>query len=66
MQGPNLGSIGPGQTINIGTPDHLTQIQHRGDHVDIVDHFDHGKDGVPAHIVTSIGHDGSIDTDIGS
>ncbi len=56
--------INPGQTFNIGTPDHLTQIQHKGPHVDVVDHFDKGPDQVPIHIVTCINRDGTIDVDI--
>ncbi|MFH1461089.1 MAG: hypothetical protein ABIF84_01575 [Patescibacteria group bacterium] len=55
--------IGPGQTFNIGTPDHLTQIQHKGDRVDIVDHFDHGPDPVDLHIITKVRKDEKIDFD---
>ena len=52
----------PGHTFNIGSPDHLTQVQHKGSRVDIVDHFDHDKDAAPVHIVTSVGSDGKIKT----
>ncbi len=55
--------VNPGQTMNIGSTDHLTQIQHKGDEVQIVDHFDHGPDPVDAHIVTKIGPKGNIDMD---
>jgi len=52
--------INPGRTLNIGSPDHLTQIQHKGNRVDIVDHLDHGSDGVKAHIVNTVTPDGKI------
>jgi len=58
----NIKPLNPGQTHNIGTPDHLTQIQHKGTHVDIVDHMDRGPNAVNAHIVTRIGPGGSIKT----
>jgi len=58
-----LSPVNPGQTFNIGTPDHLTQVQHKFDRVDVVDHFDKGPNPVDAHIVTTIGKDGSISTD---
>lgn len=61
----DMDPLNPGQTHNIGSSDHLTQIQHKGDRVDIVDHFDHGPNPVDAHIITSVGPDGSINTDIG-
>jgi hypothetical protein len=50
--------------MNIGSSDHLTQIQHKGSRVDIVDHLDHGELGVDAHIITSVNQDGSIKTSI--
>jgi len=53
--------INPGQTDNFGSPDWLTQVQHKGDRVDIVDHVDH--DSMPVHIVTSVDKDGRIDSD---
>jgi len=53
-------TINPGQTVHIGAPDHLTQIQHKGDRVDIVDHLDHGPDAVKAHIVNTVTPDGKI------
>lgn len=56
--------LNPGQTFNIGSPDHLSQIQHKGDRIDIVDHMDKGKAPVDVHIITSINRDGSIDTSI--
>ena len=55
--------ISPGQSINIGSSDHLTQIQHKGDRVDIVDHFDKGPDSLPVHIITTVEADGTISTD---
>lgn len=61
MSGP-IKPLNPGQTMSIGTPDHLTQIQHKGNRVDVVDHFDHGKNPVDCHIVTTIGPDGKIDS----
>ncbi len=64
MNPENIKPINPGQTFNIGSPDHLTQIQHKKDRVDIVDHFDKGKNPVDYHIIHSINKDGSIDTDI--
>jgi hypothetical protein len=54
------GLVSPGQTMNIGSADHLTQIQHKGDRVEIVDHFDH--DSIPFHLVTRVTRDGSVDT----
>ena len=57
----------PGRTLNIGSPDHLTQVQHKGSRVDIVDHFhlNRGKDIDPRHLVTSIGRDGLIKIKMG-
>lgn len=57
-----IGIRGPGQQVNIGSSDWLTQVQHKGDRVDIVDHADH--DGMPAHVVTSVDRDGNITTRI--
>lgn len=62
MSGPNIKPLNPGQTMNIGSPDHLTQIQHRGDCVKIVDHFDKGLYPVDFHIITKIGPNGKITT----
>ena len=56
--------INPGQQFGIGSPDHLTQIQHKGPYVDIVDHFDHGPDPVDVHIITQIDREGNIETGI--
>lgn len=55
--------INPGGTVNIGSPDHLTQMQHKGDRVDIVDHLDKGPNPVDFHIITTIGPKGDINTD---
>lgn len=57
-----LKPVNPGQTFNIGTQDHLTQVQHKGFRVDIVDHLDKGPNPVDVHIVTQIGPGGSIQT----
>lgn len=56
-----ISPINPGQTFNIGSLDHLTQIQHKGSFVDIVDHCDHGD--TDFHIRHRIGPDGSIEID---
>jgi hypothetical protein len=61
---PDMRPLNPGQTMNIGAPDHLSQVQHKGDRVEIVDHMDHGRDPVPVHIVTTVDRQGRIDTDI--
>ncbi|NCC70125.1 hypothetical protein EOM09_00905 [bacterium] len=58
------GILNPGQTFNIGSSDHLTQVQHKGDRVDIVDHMDHGNNPVDVHIITSIDKFGNIKTKI--
>lgn len=55
--------INPGGTINIGSLDHLTQIQHKKSYVDIVDHFDKGDSPVPFHSVVRIKSDGSMKFD---
>jgi len=57
-----LKPLNPGQTMNIGTPDHLTQIQHRRDHIDIVDHFDKGPKPIDAHVITRIDRKGNTDS----
>lgn len=59
-----LEPINPGQTFNIWQDGHLTQVQHNFDHVDVVDHFDHGPLAVPCHIIHEIGPDGDINIDI--
>jgi len=56
--------INPGQTIPIGSKDHLTQVQHKGTYVDIVDHFDKGPNPVKVHIVTRVNKDGTLDINI--
>lgn len=63
MSGP-IKPINPGQTFNIFKNDHLTQIQHKIDHVDIVDHFDKGDDPVDVHIIHRIDRFGNINIDI--
>ncbi len=56
--------LNPGKTMKIGSPSWLTQIQHKGDHIDIVDHA-HKTPGIPnLHIITSIDKDGKITTDV--
>lgn len=55
-----LKPLNPGETMNIGTPDHLTQIQHKITQIDIVDHFDHGPSPIDAHVVTTILPNGTI------
>jgi len=54
------------KTVNIGSKDHLTQVQVKSDppRVDIVDHFDKGPNPVPAHVVTTVGPDGQIKTNL--
>ncbi len=54
--------LNPGSTHNIGSAEHLTQVQHKGDHVDIVDHFDHGSKPVPAHVVTQVDGSGNVNS----
>jgi hypothetical protein len=55
-------TINPGDTMNIGSDDHLIQIQHKGDHIDIVDHHkDFGYEH--PHTITHIDRDGNIDSE---
>lgn len=61
----NISPLNPGQTMNIFQNGHLTQIQHKFDKVQIVDHFDKGVLPVQAHLVTTIDSSGNITTDIG-
>ena len=49
-----LRPVNPGQTFNIGSQDHLTQIQHKVDRVEIVDHFDKGSSPVDLHLITTV------------
>ncbi len=56
--------VNPGQTFNIGSADHLTQVQHKRDRVEIVDHLDKGPDPVDVHIVTQVDRRGNIDFSI--
>ncbi|MFH1207907.1 MAG: hypothetical protein V1668_04940 [Patescibacteria group bacterium] len=58
-----LKSINPGRTIDIGSSDHLTQIQHKGDRVEIVDHFDKGTKPVDFHIITTVDRNGNVSTE---
>lgn len=55
--------LNPGQTQNIWNGDSLTQIQHQGDRIDIVDHFDKGQDPVDVHIITTVDKNGKITYD---
>jgi hypothetical protein len=56
--------LNPGETQHIWSPpDHLTQVQHRIDRIDIVDHFDHGRDAVDYHHIMHIDKDGNLDID---
>ena len=56
----NIQPINPGRTFNIGNPEHLIQIQHKNDHIDIVDHLDKGTRPAPLHIVTRVNRDETI------
>lgn len=56
--------VNPGRIVNIWNGDSLTQVQHKGDRVEIVDHMDKGNDPVPVHFVTRVDKDGSITTSI--
>lgn len=59
MSDPRI--INPGKTVHIGSPNHLSQMQHKGDRVDIVNHFDH--DGLPVHSVMHVDSSGTITDD---
>lgn len=59
-----LAPLNPGQTMNIYENDHLTQVQHKGNCVEVVDHFDHGPSPLDLHIVTRINGAGEIDVDL--
>lgn len=56
--------VNPGRTANFGSSEHLTQVQHKGTHVDIVDHFDKGSKPVDVHVVHRVNHNGKIDFSI--
>ncbi len=58
MSDPKI--INPGQTVNIGSLGHLTQVQHKGDHVDIVDHLHKGDNPVGGHVVHTVNSDGTV------
>lgn len=62
MSSNDMTPIRSGQTFNIGSPGWLTQVQNKGDHVDVVDHADHSD--MPVHIVHKIGRDGSVKMDL--
>jgi hypothetical protein len=59
-----LRPVNPGQTFNIGSSDHLTQVQHKHDRVEIVDHFDKGPNPVGVHIVARVDRSGNVDSSI--
>lgn len=54
--------LNPGQTHNIYNDGHLNQTQHKGDHVDIVDHT-HDPGEKDPHVVTTVDNKGNIDSD---
>lgn len=61
MDEPKIKPLNPGSTHNIYKDGHLTQIQHKRTHIDIVDHFDKDNEkSVDHHIVHRIGPDGKI------
>ena len=55
--------LNPNDTMNIYDNNHLTQIQHKGDHIDIVDHHNEIDKKYP-HTITSIDRDGNIDIEM--
>ena len=57
---PGIKPLAPLQTDNIWSGEHLIQTQHKGSHIDIVDHIDkiHPDAG---HIITRVDRDGNID-----
>jgi hypothetical protein len=56
--------LNPGQTHNIFNDGHLSQTQHKGTHVDIVDHT-HGPGEKGPHVITTVDRNGGIDIDFG-
>ena len=60
---PDIRPVAPGEKVNFGSPDHLTQVQHKGTHVDIVEHLDKGPLAVDAHLVTKVDGFGNITSD---
>ena len=63
IPGP-LRPVNPGQTFSTGSVDHLTQVQHKRDRVEIVDHLDKGPSPVNVHVITRVDRSGNIDFDI--
>ena len=62
--GRSIEPVAPGQTYNIGSPGHLTQVQHKRSRVKVVDHFDKGSKPVYVHIVCTIDGPGTITENI--
>jgi len=56
--------LNPGRTENIWSPEILTQVQHKNDRVDIVEHLHHGPNAVPVHEVIEVGKNGEISIEI--
>lgn len=54
--------VNPGQTHNIYKDGNLSQTQHKGDRVDIVDHVHEPKESGP-HVITTVDKKGNIDSD---
>jgi len=60
----SIDSIGPGDTMDIFGDNHLTQVQHKGTRIDIVDHHKELGHDHP-HTVTSVDRDGNMDSETG-